>query len=58
MPCVFSDALHLSLASGSGRVFLVSVIWPKYGEECGKCKNFHRKRDLTAGSGIEENLVT
>ena len=70
VPCVFSDALHLCLASGSFFffwlpvllilvsekppwgvdnkicivlyciVFLVSVIWPKCGEECGKMQKF------------------
>ena len=48
VPCVFSDALHLCLASGSGRVFLVSVIWPKYGE-CGKMQKFSQETGFDCG---------
>ena len=51
VPCVFSAALHLCLASGSGRVFLVSVIWPKCGEECGKMQKFQQETGFDCRKG-------
>ena len=58
VPCVFSDALHLCLHQGLEEYFWYPWFGQNVGRNVGKCKNFNRKRDLTAGRGINQNLVT